>query len=270
MAVVIAPGRLLATYVNPIIGQESADPYVIYTNGFYYFLRTTGGGVTIWKSATLQGVGSGSAVTVFSTNPNGPIKSDIWAPELHYLDGKWYIYACGNTAGSVTLGIQQMFVLESDTQDPQGSYTYKGILGPGTPAIDASVLVRDSDGAKFVIYSRFESVNSENVQSIYLAPLINPWTLGATPVRLSSPTYPWERVVGLVNEGPIALKRNGKTFIVYSASYTSTPDSHLALAAIKLGRKLKWDPVVEKVVDDDEANLLLTPKPLRGPWKLNA
>ena len=46
--------------------------------------------------------------------------------------------------------------------------------------------------------------------------------------------------------------------------------SHLALAAIKLGRKLKWDPVVEKVVDDDEANLLLTPKPLRGPWKLNA
>lgn len=229
MAVVIAPGRLLATYVNPIIGQESADPYVIYTNGFYYFLRTTGGGVTIWKSATLQGVGSGSAVTVFSTNPNGPIKSDIWAPELHYLDGKWYVYACGNTMGSLSLGIQQMFVLESDTQDPQGSYTYKGILGPGTPAIDASVLVRDSDGAKFVIYSRFESVNSENVQSIYLAPLINPWTLGATPVRLSSPTYPWERVVGLVNEGPIALKRNGKTFIVYSASYTSTPDYCLGM-----------------------------------------
>lgn len=42
--------------------------------------------------------------------------------------------------------------------------------------------------------------------------------------------------------------------------------SHLALASISLGRKLKWDPVAEKVVGDDEANKLLAPKPLRSPW----
>ena len=44
--------------------------------------------------------------------------------------------------------------------------------------------------------------------------------------------------------------------------------SHLALAAIQVGRKLKWDPVAEKIVGDDEAGKLLEPKPLRGPWKV--
>ena len=44
--------------------------------------------------------------------------------------------------------------------------------------------------------------------------------------------------------------------------------SHLALASIALGRKLKRDPAAEKVVADDEANKLLQPKPLRAPWKI--
>jgi hypothetical protein len=46
--------------------------------------------------------------------------------------------------------------------------------------------------------------------------------------------------------------------------------SHLALASIQLGRKLKWDPVAEKVTNDNEANKSLQPKPLRAPWKLEA
>ena len=44
--------------------------------------------------------------------------------------------------------------------------------------------------------------------------------------------------------------------------------SHLALASMALGRKLKWDPAAEKVIGDEEANKLLQPKPLRAPWTL--
>lgn len=44
--------------------------------------------------------------------------------------------------------------------------------------------------------------------------------------------------------------------------------SHLALASIELGRKLKWDPVREIVVDDPAANRQLQPKPMRSPWTL--
>jgi predicted dehydrogenase len=42
---------------------------------------------------------------------------------------------------------------------------------------------------------------------------------------------------------------------------------HLNNLAMKLGRKLKWDPKQEKVINDAEANRLLSPK-MRGPWSL--
>jgi myo-inositol 2-dehydrogenase / D-chiro-inositol 1-dehydrogenase len=44
--------------------------------------------------------------------------------------------------------------------------------------------------------------------------------------------------------------------------------SHLALASITLGRKLRWDGVAEKVTGDEQANQLLLPKPMRSPWKI--
>jgi len=42
---------------------------------------------------------------------------------------------------------------------------------------------------------------------------------------------------------------------------------HLNNIAMKLGRKLKWDPKAEKFIGDDEANGLVTPK-MRNPWTL--
>jgi predicted dehydrogenase len=38
--------------------------------------------------------------------------------------------------------------------------------------------------------------------------------------------------------------------------------------AMRLGRSLKWDPVVERVIDDEEANQYLVPK-MRAPWSLS-
>lgn len=42
---------------------------------------------------------------------------------------------------------------------------------------------------------------------------------------------------------------------------------HLNNLAMSLGRTLKWDPQTESVIDDPEANRLLTPQ-MREPWKL--
>jgi hypothetical protein len=43
---------------------------------------------------------------------------------------------------------------------------------------------------------------------------------------------------------------------------------NLALAAIRLGRKLRFDPVQQRFSGDEEANRLLT-QPMRAPWSLN-
>jgi predicted dehydrogenase len=42
---------------------------------------------------------------------------------------------------------------------------------------------------------------------------------------------------------------------------------HLANLSIRLGRKLKWDPVAEQFENDAEANAMMT-RPMRAPWTL--
>ncbi len=42
---------------------------------------------------------------------------------------------------------------------------------------------------------------------------------------------------------------------------------HLANIAIRLGRKLKWDPKAERFINDEAANAMLS-RPMRPPWKL--
>jgi hypothetical protein len=43
---------------------------------------------------------------------------------------------------------------------------------------------------------------------------------------------------------------------------------HLANIAIKVGRKLKWDPEKERFVGDAAANALCEIRPMRKPWRL--
>ena len=42
----------------------------------------------------------------------------------------------------------------------------------------------------------------------------------------------------------------------------------LALIAVKQGRKLQWDPKIERFIGDDAANAMLQPRTFRGDWKL--
>ena len=42
----------------------------------------------------------------------------------------------------------------------------------------------------------------------------------------------------------------------------------LALIAVKVGRKLEWDPKAERFVKDDAANRMLAPRKCRGDWKM--
>ena len=42
---------------------------------------------------------------------------------------------------------------------------------------------------------------------------------------------------------------------------------HLANMAVRVGRKIQWDPVAEQIIGDAEAAALAS-RPYRGPWKL--
>jgi hypothetical protein len=51
----------------------------------------------------------------------------------------------------------------------------------------------------------------------------NPWTVTSNKVIISVPTLAWERQMAAVNENPAIIKRNGKTFLTYSASHCASP-----------------------------------------------
>lgn len=100
------------------------------------------GSLSITKSDTITGLGSAIPVTVFTPPPGEEYSYDVWAPELVYLRGDWYIYVAATSAPGAN-PTHRMFVLKADTQDPQGSWTMMGKVYD--PAADKWAI----DGAAF-------------------------------------------------------------------------------------------------------------------------
>jgi hypothetical protein len=64
-----------------------------------------------------------------------------------------------------------------------------------------------------------------------------------------------------------AVRTRKKTGGCAEAGHRAACIMHLANIAIRVGRKIKYDPVKEQVIGDEEANRLLNP-PMRAPWHL--
>ncbi|TDC21581.1 alpha-N-arabinofuranosidase [Streptomyces sp. 8K308] len=221
--------RPTAAFTNPIVSQNGADPWVTYYQGRYYHLGTTWASHWEIRSATtLAGLRTANPVTVYRET-NASRCCNFWAPELHRLNGpngtRWYLtYSAGVAAN---IDNQHVHVLESAGDNPLGPYTYRGQVDPygdNRWMIDSSYLTMP-DGRLYLLYSFWEG----GTQNLYIAPLANPWTPSGRGVRISSPTHAWERSGAGVNEGPVILRRNGRTFLVYSASHCNTPDYKLGM-----------------------------------------
>ena len=215
----------LATFTNPLL-DPGADPYVTYAGDQYIGMVTWGDAVFIWRAPKLQ-----ELFTQTATNPTqvwGPDFGGIpggvtggecpWAPEIWFLDGKWYIYtAAENGDDNAT---HRMFVLEggSDPSNPlNGTWTLKAKIFDGTDqwAIDGTIL--EYNGNRYFVWSGWEGA-TDGQQNLYIAPMSNPWTISGPRVLLSQPDYAWEEQGLPINEGPEALYKNGTIHIIYAAS----------------------------------------------------
>ncbi len=66
---------------------------------------------------------------------------------------------------------------------------------------------------------------------------------------------------------PTAIRTRQRPGGHAEAAHHSAAILHLANIAIRVGHKIRYDPVTEQVVGDDEANRLVNP-PMRAPWHL--
>jgi len=215
------------TFTNPVL-PSGADPWVVRKDGFYYYMNSTSRNLTIWKTRSIPDLKHAEKKVVWRPPASGPYSKEIWAPEIHFLEGKWYIYFAADSGRNPT---HRTWVLENASPDPlQGEWVMKGKLTDVTDrwAIDASVF--ENRGRLYTIWSGWE-YETNGVQSIYIAAMKNPWTIDGPRVRISTPTFAWETVGDLkpnaaagdpehvdVNEGPEMLKRGDKLFLIYSAS----------------------------------------------------
>ena len=232
---------------NPLL-PSGADPWVAQLDGFYYYMNTTGRNLTIWKTRAMSQLASAERKVVWSPPASGPYSHDIWAPEIHWIGGKWYIYFAADAGGNET---HRIYVVENASHDPlRGKWIFKGKVADATDkwAIDPSEF--EDAGRMYLVWSGWEGdVNGQ--QNIYLARLQNPWTISGPRVLVSTPVYPWEKVGDLVhgtqiellphvdvNEGPEVLKHDGKLFLVYSASGCWTNYYELGMLQAKSGSDL--------------------------------
>ncbi len=215
-----------ATFSNPLTAS-GPDPWLLSYNGYYYLATTTWASQLIMrKSPTLEGLKTVVPVRIYAeTDPARCC--NMWAPEFHLLDGpdglRWYFYYTAGRDGNTNN--QHTHVLESSGTDPLGPYTYKARIFDASNdgwAIDSTVL--QLDGKLYFVFSAFEG----NDQKLFIAPMSNPWTISGSRVAISTPTYDWEKVSMNVNEGPEVLQHQGKTFIIYSASFCGTPTTNSA------------------------------------------
>lgn len=205
-----------------VIMQDGADPWIYrHTDGYYYFTKTTGNNVTIWKSASMTGIDAAPTRVIETGCCN------IWAPEIHHINGAWYIYYAKDDGNNVN---HRMYVLENTSADPmQGTWVNKGQITDATNkwAIDGTVL--QVGNQLYFLWSGWEGdVNVR--QNIYIASMSNPWTISSNRVEIARPTFGWETNHSPhVNEGPQVIVRNGVISIVYSASGSWTNDYCLGL-----------------------------------------
>jgi GH43 family beta-xylosidase len=222
------------TFVNPV--APGADPWVVRRNGWYYLSESRDDGIYVYRSDRLTAPKQ-NGVKVWSAPDTGWNHSNVWAPELHFIDGRWYIYYAASRTEGAPFVNQRSGVLQSVGDDPQGAYVDKGMLYTGTHAgadttfywaIDLTV--GQVNGQLYAVWSGWaENASTDKTpQQLYIATMSNPWTISSDRVLLTAPTESWERGTELdLQEGPEFLQHGDQTFIIYSTRESWLPDYRL-------------------------------------------
>jgi len=221
-----APG---GTFTNPLFA--GGDPWVTRVDDVYYYSASDCGvaAICLKRSRSLSGLASAPWVGVWNPpKKHGANSKEIWAPEIHHLEGRWYIYYAADDGDN---NHHRLYVLESDRA--QGPYREADTGYPdgrlpdssGDWAIDPDTFIA-ADGRLYLTWSCTDYRDSRFPQRICLARMRDPLHVSGSTVRLSAPTEQWELRGKPIQEGPVGYTRDGRTYITYSAGASWIPDDY--------------------------------------------
>ncbi|KAL9081566.1 MAG: hypothetical protein Q9159_007258 [Coniocarpon cinnabarinum] len=246
------------TYMNPILDGAGADPWVIQDNGWYYLTFTLTDNITLYRSKTLTDWNHAESKVLFNPPSGQPYSTDLWAPEIHNINGSWYVIFTADPYGDEPPPEQtqfctfdcpavnhRMYVLQSSSSDIWSSdYTLKGQLDTFDQfAIDGTYFVHPT--GLYHIYSCWYDGLQSWPANLCITQLSDPWTTMSNLTErtiISVPSNPWEKTpygrtsnVRLSsNEGPEQLiSPTGQHYLIYSAARSDNPNYCLGQLALK-------------------------------------
>ena len=146
------------------LGQVVAhDPVMIQSTGKYYVFAT-GNGISVWSSSDMKSWKS--EAPVFKTPPEWAVKAvpsfkgHIWAPDISYFNGLYYLYYSVSAFGKNTSCIGLVTNPTLDPQDSRFKWTDRGEIIQSVPgktnwnAIDPNLIV-DNNGLPYLVFGSF-------------------------------------------------------------------------------------------------------------------
>lgn len=253
-------------YPNPFI-MERADPFITkLSDGYYYFTasypayKSAENGydrIILRRSKTVEGLRDTEEKTVWYAHKDGIMARHIWAPEIHEIKGKIYIFfAAGNMDDVWHI---RPYMLRLEGSDPiNDSWVELG-----------KVKASESDNVSFNSFSldmtHFEHRGKHYLiwaeiigdSSLFMAEINpdEPDVLISKPILLTKPEFDWEKVVFRVNEGASVLKTEEKVYVFFSASGTGAEycmGMLYADADADLMKKESWTKVAEPVLSTSD------------------
>ena len=218
-------------YLNPFI-TERADPYVTKgSDGYYYFtasypayLNVDSGydRIILRRSRTIDGLRTAEEKIIWKAHSEGIMSKHIWAPEIHEINGRWYIFfAAGNSDDVWHI---RPYMLRLEGNDPiNDSWTELGKV-KAKEGDDVSFNSFSLDMTCFEHKGKHYLIWAEIIgnSSLFMAEIDpeKPNVLISEPILLTKPEYDWEKVNHKVNEGASVLKTDDKIYVFFSASGT--------------------------------------------------
>jgi len=210
--------------LQPLIEQR-ADPHIYrHTDGYYYFTASVPqyDRIELRRAKTIEGLASAQTRTVWRKTPGGPCADLVWAPEIHYNGGDWYVYfaAAPSREPRNKLFQHRMYALRNTSANPlTGDWEFLGQVDTGIDTFCLDATTFSHKGQLYYLWAQKRD-DIEGNSNLYIAPMKTPWQIGGEPVMLSKPEFAWECHGFRVNGGPAVLKKNGRIFVSYSASAT--------------------------------------------------
>ncbi len=211
---------------TPFIRQR-ADPFLCrHEDGTYYFTASVPeyDRIILRSADTVMGLQTAKEHVIWYRHESGEQSLHIWAPEIHYLNGCWYIYyAAGERENKWKI---RPYVLQCTGPDPvndkwnelgrvqaskEDLFTFQDF------SLDATVFQHEKE--YYMVWAE-KTGTGKKISQLYLSKMENPWKLSGEHILLSTPDYEWERRGFWVNEGPAVLKHGGRIYLTYSASDT--------------------------------------------------